>query len=237
MDVPPPQQPAPPPPQPQYIPKSSGVGCFGAGCLTLLVIGFLFIAALVGGSWYLVTKGIDMFTSPQPVDVAMPMPTEAEYTAANEKSNQLRTALRNKQGATFTFTAAELNALIARDPDLVPHKGKVRFAIDDSIATVEMSVPLDTIDFPRVKRRWFNGSANFSFIYADEGFRFDANWLEANGHRISGSVLRYAADGFNRSFSRSFEESVDRDGNSEFWRNIKTMTLDEDKLVIITRGE
>jgi hypothetical protein len=141
MDVPPPQQPAPPPPQPQYIPKSSGVGCFGAGCLTLLVIGFLFIAALVGGSWYLVTKGIDMFTSPQPVDVAMPMPTEAEYTAANEKSNQLRTALRNKQGATFTFTAAELNALIARDPDLVPHKGKVRFAIDDSIATVDERAP------------------------------------------------------------------------------------------------
>jgi len=179
-----------------------------------------------------------MFTSPQPVDVAMPMPTEAEYTAANEKSNQLRTALRNKQGATFTFTAAELNALIARDPDLVPHKGKVRFAIDDSIATVEMSVPLDTIDFPRVKRRWFNGSANFSFIYAaDEGFRFDANWLEANGHRISGSVLRYTADSFSRSFSRSFEESVDKEGASEFWRNVKTMTLDEDKLVIITRGE
>ena len=79
MDVPPPQQPTPPPPQPQYVPKSSGVGCFGAGCLTLLVIGFLFMAALVGSGWYLVTKGIDMFTSSQPANVAVAMPTEAEY--------------------------------------------------------------------------------------------------------------------------------------------------------------
>ena len=150
----------------------------------------------------------------------------------------MRTALRTQQPKTFTFTAAELNAVIARHPDFAPRKGRMRFSIADSIATVEMSVPLDTIDFPRVKRRWFNGSANFSFIYAaDDGFRFDANWLEANGHRIPGGVLRYAEDGFNRSFTRSFEEGMEEQGSSDFWRNVKTMTLDEDKLVIITRGE
>ena len=238
MDLPPPQQPVPPPAQPQYVPKPSGVGCFGIGCLTFLVIGFLFIAVLVGGGWYLFTKGIDMFTSSQPANVDLPMPSEAEYAAANGKFDQMRTALRSRKPATFTFTAAELNALLARHPDLGPRKGRVRFAIADSVATVEMSVPLDTIDFPRVKRRWFNGSANFGFIYAaDEGFRFDANWLEANGHRVSGSLLRYGIDSFNRSFSRGFEEGIDEQGSSEFWRNVKTMALDEDKLVIITRGD
>lgn len=228
MDVPPPQQ-------PQYVTKQ-GVGCCGAGCLTLLVIGFLGLAGLIGGGWYLFTKAINTFTSSQPANVAIAMPSDAEFAAANEKLNQLRTALRSKQAATFTFTAAELNALITRHPDFAARKGKMRFAIADSIATVEMSVPLNTLELWRVKHRWFNGSANFGFIYADEGFRFDLNWLEANGHRLSGGFLRYWTDTFNHSFSRGFGDSIEKEGISEVWRNVKTMTLDEDKLVIITRG-
>ena len=213
------------------------MGCFAIGCLTVLIIGALGLVGLIGGGWYLYNKAIDQFTSSQPVDVTVAMPSEAEFAAANDKLNQMRSALRSKQGATFTFTASELNALVARHPDFAPRKGKMRFAIADSIATVEMSVPLDTLELPRVKRRWFNGSANFGFIYADEGFRFDANWLEANGHRLSSSFLSYGANTFSRSFSRGFEESVKEHGGSEFWRNVKTMTLDEDKLVIITRGD
>jgi len=228
MDIPPPQQ-------PQHVPKQ-GVGCCGAGCLTLLVIGFVALAGLIGGAWYLGHKAIETFTSSQPVNVAIAMPTDAEFAPANDKLNQLRTALRNKQAATFTFTAAELNALIARHPDLAPRKGTMRFAISDSIATAEMSVPLNTLEWPGLKRRWFNGSANFGFIYADEGFRFDPNWLEAKGHRLSGSFLRFAADTFNRGFSRGFDDTIEKEGSSEVWRNVKTMTLDEDKLVIITRG-
>lgn len=231
MDVPPPQ--APPLVQ---VPRESGLRCCGMGCLTLLVIAFLFLAAIVGGAWYLCGRALVAFTSTSPVNIAIATPGDAEFAAANEKLDQLKTALRSQQAATFTFTAAELNALIARHPDVAPRKGKVRFTLADSIATVEMSVPLNTIELPWVKHRWFNGSANFGFIYADEGFRFDANWLEANGHRLSSRFFSYGADAFSRSFSRVFEESVEKQGRSEFWRNVKTMTLDEDKLVIITRG-
>ncbi len=206
------------------------------GCLTLLFVAFLFFAALFAGAWFLCGRAMAAFTSTQPVNIAVDTPSDAEFAAADGKLNQMRTALRNQQAATFTFTAAELNALIARHPDLAPRKGKVRCAIADSIATVDMSVPLDTTDFRWMKRRWFNGSANFGFIYADEGFRFDANWLEANGHRFSSRLLSATANIFSKSFSRGFEEGVGREGGSESWRNVKTMTLDEDKLVIITRG-
>ena len=137
MDVPPSQQPQ------QGIPKQ-GVGCCGGGCVALLVIAFLGLAALIGSGWYLVHKAIDTFTSTEPANVAIAMPSDAEFAAANEKLDHLRNALRNREGATFTFTAAELNALVARHPDFAARKGKMRFAIADSIATVEMSVPLNT---------------------------------------------------------------------------------------------
>jgi hypothetical protein len=201
-----------------------------------LVIGFLGLAGLIGSGWYLFHKAIDTFTTSEPANVEITAPSDAEFAAANEKLEQLRLALRSQQGATFTFTAAELNTLIARHPDFAARKGKMHFAIADSIATVEMSVPLNTIEWSKLRRRWFSGSANFGFIYADEGFRFDANWLEANGHRISGGLLRYAAAAFDQRVSRGFNEGIDQQGSPTFWRNIKTMTLDEDKVVIITRG-
>lgn len=217
-------------------PAPSGCGCFGAGCLTIFVVAFFGLALLIGLSWFGLVKAIDMFTSPVPENVAVEMPSEAEFSAASAKLEQMRTALRTQTGQTLTFTATELNALVARHPDFAPRKGTMRFAIADSIATVEMSVPLETVDLPRVKRRWFNGSANFGFIYADEGFRFDANWIEANGHRISGNLLHFWANSFNRGFSRGFEQTVEKEGNGDIWRNVKTMTLDDDKLVVITRG-
>ena len=77
MEVPPSQQ-------PQSIPKQ-GVGCCGAGCLTLLVIGFLGLAGLIGSGWYLAHKAIDTFTSSEPANVAVAMPSDAEFSAANDK--------------------------------------------------------------------------------------------------------------------------------------------------------
>jgi hypothetical protein len=213
------------------------MGCCAGGCLTFFVIGFLGLAALVGVSWYLARKAIVEFTATQPVEIALQMPSDAEFSAADAKLNQLRTALRGKQHATITFTADELNAIVARHPDFSPRNGKMRFAIANSVATVEMSMPLAMLELPGLRQRWFNGSANFGFIYADEGFRFDANWLEANGHRLTGVFVRSFAGSFSRSFSRSFNKGIEKNGASDFWRNVKTMTLDEDKLVIITRGE
>ena len=233
-------EPLPPPPQqpqPQYQPPKKGMGCCAIGCITLAVIFFLGLVALIFGSWYAVHRSIGMFTSDAPMEVSIPTPSDELFLPANDKLNQMRAALQTRQASTFTFTADELNALIARHPDFAPRRGTVRVAIANSVATVEMSVPLDSTNLPGVKHRWFNGQANFGFIYADEGFRFDLNWIEANGHHISDKVLSYARDGFNRGFTRGFDESVKKEGTSDYWRNVKTMTLDEDKLVIITRGE
>ncbi len=207
------------------------------GCLTLLIIGFLGIIALVGTGWYFLSHTLDSFTSSSEEEIVMPAISEPEATEAEGKFDQLTNALRTKQATTFTFTAAELNALSERHPDFIPRKGRMRFAIADSLATVDMSFPLGWIGWSHWKNRWFNGTANFGFIYADEGFRFDANSIEANGHRFSGSSLSYAKQSFDKTINRGFENWIREEGIAEMWRNVKTMTLDDDKLVIITRGE
>src|SRR4051794_35266568 len=229
---------AQPAPMPQ-IPRSSGsgCGCFATGCLTFLAIGFLALIILIGSAWYLGSKAIREFTSPQSANVIVEQPSEEQYTAANTKLNELRTALRSRKAVTIAFTAADLNALLARHPDFASRRGKTRIEIADSVATVEMSVPLDTIDMSNVKHRWFNGRASFTFIYAEDGFEFDPRWIEANGHHISSGALGWVARIFNRSFSNSFRQAVSDDEDApDFWKNVKTMTLDDDKLVVITKG-
>ena len=114
----------------------------------------------------------------------------------------------------------------------------MRFAIADSIATVEMSVPLDHAGWSEAEASLVQWQRELQLhLRGDEGFRFDANWLEANGHRLSGGFLRYGTRRPSTAASAAgLRKASRKQGSSEVWRNVKTMTLDEDKLVIITRG-
>ena len=85
------------------------------------------------------------------------------------------------QATTVEFTAADLNALLDRDPDFSAVRGRARIDIANSIMTITLSAPLDDIPWARLRRRWFNASAAFGFAYAFGMFRVDLKSAEANG--------------------------------------------------------
>jgi hypothetical protein len=152
--------------------------------------------------------------------------------------DRLRTASATKKKTTVEFTAADLNALFARDPDFEDLRGKVRIEIADSIMTINVSAPLRSIPLPRLKKRWFNGTARFSFTYDDGTFSFDIRSAEAGGHHISDLILSSISSSFDESMSRDFlNELNSNDRDSELWDNVKTMKLVGDKLVVTTKGD
>jgi len=55
MEAPPIMQTPPPAPR--------GMGCFAKGCLTLIVVGLVLVAVLVGGSLFVLNRAIHVFTS------------------------------------------------------------------------------------------------------------------------------------------------------------------------------
>jgi hypothetical protein len=80
--------------RPATTASNAATGCSGAaarhglfciGCLTLLIIGFVLIAGVVGGTWYVCRKAADKLTSSQPVDLGIVPPDEAQVRNA-EKS-------------------------------------------------------------------------------------------------------------------------------------------------------
>jgi hypothetical protein len=215
------------------------MGCFAKGCLTLLVVGFLFLACGLGGSWYLYVKMVDNLTSPESEDVQVQPPSESQYQTAETSMNRLRAAVADNKETTVEFTAADLNALFARDAAFSDWRGRIRIEIADSTMTIALSAPLHSIPLPRIRKRWFNGTARFSFTYDSGTFSFDIKSAEAGGHQVPDIFLSESTiSSFNDSMNKSFRNEV-RENNqgSEFWDHVKRMSLEGDKLVVTTQVE
>lgn len=213
------------------------MGCFAKGCLTLLIIGFVLIAGVIGGTWYICWKAADTLTSFEPIDFRIVPPDAAQRRTAESSVTRVKTAIATGQETTIAFTAADLNALVDQDPDFSHLRGRIRIDIADSIMTVTMSAPLDDFRWARLKRRWFNASATFSFAYAFGMFRLDLRSAEANGHQLPDDFYSSFNSSFNRSFNESFHDTVRKNNNTEFWDHIKTMSLEGDKLVVATQAD
>jgi hypothetical protein len=215
-----------------------GMGCFAKGCLTVLVLGMLLLAAVVGGGWYIVSKTVNNLTSTTPLDVRMDPPSDAQFQAAENSRKRLDTAIANNEETTVEFTSVDLNALLARDEDFKEFRGRARIDMADSIMTINLSVPLDSIRWRKLKRRWFNGTARFGFTYSSGQFRIELESAEAGGHRLpgeflSGTLMSSLNDGLNESFQENLR---DGDLNEDFWKHVKSISLAGDKMVVTTKA-
>ncbi len=226
---------------PQYGTSSSGGGgggcCCGIGCVGIFAIMAVALALVVGGIWWMYAKTVDALTADAPIAVLMETPSDAQVAAASQKIEQLRTAALTQQVLTTEFTAAELNALIARHPAFSDWRGKARVAIANSELTLDLSVPLTAIPLPRVRSRYFNGSVRFALAYDEDQFTLGVRSLAANGQDIDLSFLQASADDINRRFNEWFDQSQHENVQSnEFWENVRSIEVRGDRLIITTKG-
>jgi hypothetical protein len=230
MEAPPVMQTPPPAPR--------GMGCFAKGCLTLIIVVLVLGAVLIGGGFFVVNRAIHIFTATAPAQIQMRPATSAELQVAEAKLDTLRSAVRNRQEATVEFNADEINALISNEPEFRGARGHARVAIANSIASLELSAPLDSMRWNWLKGRWFNGNVQFGFSYVDDNLNFDIRSAEANGHQFPRAILTSEfMQSFNRSFNESFHRESGKHANTnDLWRHIKMASLQNDKLIVTTRS-
>jgi len=216
--------------------RQGSSGCFAKGCVITILAGFTLLILFVGGAWYLYHKAVERFTSAQPVQIAIEPVTDAGYKAAEETLNRLRVATIYDKRESIEFTAADLNALLARHPNFATPRRQIRIAMADSIMTADMSVPLDRLRLPHLKGRWFNGIACFSFEYIYGQFSLTPKALVANEHPVPQLIYsENFVSSFNRSFTRSFANSISRNREgAAFWKKIRSIIVRDDKLVVMT---
>lgn len=221
----------------QRQPPPQGMGCFAKGCLTLIIAIVAFVIVCGVGGWFLLTRTIDNLTALQPASIQIATPTNVQSQGAASKAQQLRTALQSNQETTVVFTADDINALIAQDPNFRGVRGSAHVAINNSIVSLELSAPLRSFPWSHVKERWFNGEIQFGFSYVDDKVVVDPKAAEANGHHVPSWIL--SSDfktRLNDGINQGFHDSLRKDPKSqEFWSHIKLAYVQDDKLIVTTR--
>ena len=215
-----------------------GTGCLPKGCLIAIIAAFA-LAGIVGfGGWFAYIATVHLFTSKTPANIQVEQPSNAAFQTAEAALAKLREAISKNQETTVTFTAVDLNALIARDLSFSGLQGPARISIADSIMTLELSSPLDDVLLPKLKGRWFNGTVSFSFTYNPGQFVFVVKSASANGHRVPKAFFPSFTSSFNKSFNQSFQQKIKENGQGTiFWNHIKSIALDSDKIVITTQKD
>jgi hypothetical protein len=212
------------------------MGCFAKGCLTVIVLGAFFLAAVGVGGWFIYKKTVNNLTSYSPGEVRIEPPTPAQIQSAETTRTRLDEAVARNQETTVELTGPELNHIIASQADMDFLRGKTRIEIADSVMAVTLSAPLTRIPWPGLKGRWFNGTIRFSMTYASGKFELEIISAEANGNEFPSSFISSFNNAFNESMNEAFDEALDQNERGhEFWNHVKTMSLQGDKLIITTK--
>src|SRR6266404_3356135 len=148
-------------------PKQRKTGCLGKGCMMLVVFLILLAVAFFVGGYVGVRYVV---TSNTPKEIPQVESSEAEQTAVQQRWQEFTVGPRSAPVETTTattttevvptptpssnrieLTAADINQLIAGSRKL---RGKGFVAIENNVARVQVSVPLEKVGF---RGRFLNG--------------------------------------------------------------------------------
>lgn len=221
-------------------PKRKGMGCFGKGCLLIVLLLVLLAAAFFVG----------VYTGTKPVEIPQVETSEDEQNAVRARWNEFEAASRNEPDLSppvstpppapeeaptpdaapapvptppsanrIELTASDINQLIAGSRRA---RGKAFVSIDNNVARVRISVPLDKVGFA-------GRSLNGEFAVSPPADRSPRN-LQVSQVSMSG-----LPDGMVESLlgSRSVQSYVDEFASEH---GITSYTIENNKVVLETTG-
>ena len=149
--------------------QRSGGGCFGKGCVMFVAFALFLFVALAGGTYWAIKRFQNTYSAAEPTTFpeittawqqgsaeeveAEPEPTQAQpaepadYVETMAADPELRwkafeKAADKRQKARIHLSAEEINMLLNNNPDL---RGKAHVSIQENVAYVRVSIPLDEI--------------------------------------------------------------------------------------------
>jgi hypothetical protein len=207
-----------PPPQP----PQSGMGCFGKGCLILVVFCIVLGLAFIGGTFYAVRYLRTTYFPTAPVTLPANPTTKEEQQLALANWNIFERKARAHLPARIEMTAQELNALIAAEPEL---RGKALFSIDeDDLAHLQVSIPLADVSW--LRGHYVNAECNIRS--AADGNPANARFTRVivNGEAVPEETLQWRYPWSLRGFISRWTEHND----------LKVFLIRDGKIILETQG-
>jgi len=178
-------------------PRRKGLGCFGRGCLILLV--FVIVLAIAGfaglywglhrnsalfyGSYWLAkTRSLAVAPTPVPVFNA----SDQQIQLVQERWQDFEQKTRAGQPAEIELSADDINALIATSEDA---RGKVFVSIDGNLLRLQASVPLG--GFLGRPGYYFNGDVIIELNGAQSVDNPQFSRITINGEQVPTDFLKW----------------------------------------------
>jgi hypothetical protein len=204
-----------PPPRPREK------GCFAKGCLILTIFLIVLCAAFAVGTFYAVRYLRTNYFPTTQVELPANTASEEEQQLALAHWRIFERLARAHMPARIDMTADELNALIASQPKL---RGKAYVTIDNNVARVQVSVPLNTT-------RWLRGHYVNGECTVQSASSRDPGDARISNVIVNGNVVEDAALAWHYPWSlRSY---------ISYWterNNLKTFEINDGKIILETKG-
>ncbi|MGC2625511.1 MAG: hypothetical protein WA269_01640 [Candidatus Udaeobacter sp.] len=195
-------------------PPTGGMGCFGKGCVALIVLAILFVVIGVGGTYwglrhvYLSDKPAPIPETTAPPDTSEATPAAASVATASEKSAEVRErfdtmkkAARAHEASDVELTAADINALIAANRK---SRGTASVGISDTALQAQFSIPLERLDVPfrsafGLNDRYLNATVTIVAPPGTNANSVQLSEVTLNGHGIPAGLLDWGLPGVGKS--------------------------------------
>ena len=195
-------------------PPKQGMGCFGKGCLILIVLAILLVVVGVGGTYwsvrhvYLSDKPAPIPEAPSPTETSAGTPGETSVATPSGKNAVVRERLdamkqsaRAHQQTDVELTAADINALIAANRK---SRGTASVGINDTVLQAQFSIPLERLDVPfrsafGLSDRYLNATVTITAPPGTNASSVQLSEVTLNGHGIPAGLLDWGLPGVGRS--------------------------------------
>jgi hypothetical protein len=195
-------------------PPKRGTGCFGKGCLILIVLAILLVVVGVGGTYwglrhvYLSDKPAPISETTAPTETSEARPAETSMARVNEKSaevrerfNTMKKAARAHEATEVELTAADINALIAANRK---SRGTASVGISDTALQAQFSIPLERLDVPfrsafGLNDRYLNATVSIVAPPGTNANSVQLSEVTLNGHGIPSGLLDWGLPGVGKS--------------------------------------
>lgn len=148
-------------PEPSPVPGKKNRGCLfyaGVAAGVFLAVALLSSVILINGARNL----LKAYTGTSAIALPAASMPAAESEALAERVKAFKESFAtSRSAASLVLGEEEINAFIARDPNLKPLEGKLHIALEGDTIKGRMSVPLDGTGIPFTQGRFLNGEVAF----------------------------------------------------------------------------
>jgi len=178
-------------------PPRRGLGCFGRGCLILIVFAIVLMIACVAGMYWgfhrhsAVLHGLYWLTKAQAIaQKLVPIPeftaSDGQTQSVHERCGDFEQKARAGQPAEVELTPDDINTLIATNKDT---RGKIFVSIDGERLRCQASVPLG--ELMGRSGYYFNGDIVVELKSAESLENPQLNRIVVNGEPVPHDLLNW----------------------------------------------